>query len=78
MKVAIIGLGYRLGYLGHVFTEMDPDFQITGYYDPAPAGLATLQEHGISAGISHPSAEALVKAAKASISAWGSERAFTP
>jgi len=62
MKVAIIGLGYRLGYLGHVFTEMDPDFQITGYYDPAPAGLATLREHGISPGISHPSAEALVKA----------------
>lgn len=38
MKVAIIGLGYRLGYLGHVFTEMDPDFQIVGYYDPAPPG----------------------------------------
>lgn len=34
MKVAIIGLGY----LGHVFTEMDPDFQIVGYYDPAPPG----------------------------------------
>lgn len=62
MKVAIIGLGYRLGYLGHVFNQMDPDFQITGYYDPAPAGLATLQEHGIPAGISHPSPEALVKA----------------
>ena len=62
MKVAIIGLGYRLGYLGHVFTEMDPDFQIVGYYDPAPAGLPTLQEHGISPGVSHPSPEALIKA----------------
>ncbi|MBA4489221.1 Gfo/Idh/MocA family protein [Paracoccus sp. S1E-3] len=62
MKVAIIGLGYRLGYLGHVFTEMDPNFEIVGYYDPAPAGLATLQEHGISPGISHPSPEALIKA----------------
>lgn len=64
MKVAIIGLGYRLGYLGHVFTEMHPDFQIVGYYDPAPAGLPTLQEHGISPGVSHPSPEALIKAGR--------------
>lgn len=62
MKVAIIGLGYRLGYLGHVFKEMDPDFEIVGYYDPAPAGLATLTEQGISAGVSHASPEALVRA----------------
>ncbi len=62
MRVAIIGLGFRLGYLGHVFREMDPDFQIVGYYDPAPAGMATLEEHGIAAGISHESPEALVKA----------------
>ena len=31
MKVAIIGLGYRLGYLGHVFSVLDPDFEIVGY-----------------------------------------------
>lgn len=62
MRVAIIGLGYRLGYLGHVFREMDPDFQIVGYYDPAPAGMAVLQEHGIPTGIAHDSPEALVKA----------------
>ncbi len=62
MRVAIIGLGFRLGYLGHVFNEMDPDFEIVGYFDPEPAGMATLNEHGISAGISHPSPEALVKA----------------
>ncbi|WP_283176656.1 Gfo/Idh/MocA family oxidoreductase [Gemmobacter sp. 24YEA27] len=62
MRVAIIGLGFRLGYLGHVFREMDPDFEIVGYYDPAPAGMATLTEHGIPAGIPHESPEALVKA----------------
>lgn len=62
MRVAIIGLGFRLGYLGHVFREMDPDFEIVGYYDPAPAGMATLTEHGIPAGTSHESPEALVKA----------------
>ncbi len=62
MRVAIIGLGFRLGYLSHVFREMDPDFQITGYYDPAPAGMAVLTEHGISAGVAHDSPEALIKA----------------
>ena len=62
MKVAIIGLGFRLGYLGHVFNEMDPDFEIIGYYDPAPAGLATLQKHGINAGKQFGSPEELIAA----------------
>lgn len=62
MRVAIIGLGFRLGYLGHVFTEMDPDFRIVGYHDPNPAGMAVLQEHNISAGKSYDSAEELVRA----------------
>ena len=62
MKVAIIGLGYRLGYLGHVFNEMDPDFQIVGYFDPEPFGLPTLTEHGIDPGTRYESPEALVKA----------------
>ncbi len=50
MKVAIIGLGFRLGYLGRVFSEIDPSFEIVGYVDPAPAGLKGLTEAGISAG----------------------------
>lgn len=50
MKVGIIGLGFRLGYLGYVFSEIDKDFEIVGYVDPAPAGLPGLQEKGISAG----------------------------
>lgn len=62
MKVAIIGLGYRLGYLGYVFREIDPAFEIVGYFDPAPAGLPTLVEHGISPGTRHESPEALVAA----------------
>ncbi len=76
MKVAIIGLGFRLGYLGHVFNEMDPDFQIVGYYDPAPAGLPTLQEHGIDPGKSFGSPEELVKAGGFDLLMIGSPNLF--
>ena len=48
MKVAVIGLGFRLGYLGQVFKDIDPDFEIVGYVDPEPAGLAGLLEAGVS------------------------------
>lgn len=62
MKVGIIGLGYRLGYLGQVFKEIDPDFEITGYFDPEPAGLANLNKHNVPAGMAYDSPEALIKA----------------
>ena len=41
---------------------MDPDFQIVGYFDPDPAGMAVLKEHGIAAGKSYGSPEELVRA----------------
>jgi len=60
VKVGIVGLGYRLGYLGFVFNALDPDFQIVGYVDPAPAGMAELDEHGISAGKQYATPEELI------------------
>lgn len=64
VKVAIIGLGHRLGYLGYVFNALDPDFEIVGYVDPAPAGMAELQEHGISAGTQYATPEEMIRNAK--------------
>lgn len=60
MRVGIIGLGFRLGYLGNVFAEMDPDFQIVGYVDPDPAGMERLVEGGIPAGTSYATPEELI------------------
>lgn len=60
MKVAIVGLGFRLGYLGRILSQIDPDFEIVGYVDPAPAGMAALAEHGISAGTAYDAPEALI------------------
>ncbi|MEK1866852.1 MAG: Gfo/Idh/MocA family oxidoreductase, partial [Ensifer adhaerens] len=60
MKVGIIGLGFRLGYLGYVFKAMDESFEIAGYVDPNPAGLATLTEKGISPGKAYATPEELI------------------
>ncbi|MGV3490594.1 MAG: Gfo/Idh/MocA family protein [Devosia sp.] len=60
MKVGIIGLGYRLGYLAHVFSVQSPDFSVVGYVDPAPAGLPYTQEHDIPVGTAYDTLEALL------------------
>ncbi|MDQ0456449.1 Gfo/Idh/MocA family protein [Rhizobium paknamense] len=60
MKVAIIGLGFRMGYLGRVFAELDPTFEIVGYADPSPAGLPGLTEAGIPVGKRYETPEALI------------------
>ncbi|ODT73135.1 MAG: oxidoreductase [Pelagibacterium sp. SCN 63-23] len=60
MRVGIVGLGFRLGYLARVFSAARTDFQIVGYVDPAPAGLPYAQEHGVSVGQAYGSLEALI------------------
>ena len=60
MRVGIIGLGFRLGYLARVFTAARADFSIAGYVDPAPAGLPYTQEHGIAVGKRYDTLDALL------------------
>lgn len=60
MKVGIIGLGFRLGYLGETFRDIDPGFEIVGYVDQEPAGLPQLERAGIPAGHQFDTPEALV------------------
>ena len=62
MKVGIIGLGFRLSNVVNELRNADPDFSITGYYDPAPAGLPNLQRFGIPAGQAFDSVEGLLNA----------------
>ena len=72
MRVGIIGLGYRLGYLARIFSAARPDFTIAGYVDPAPAGLAYTVEHGISVGTQFGSLEALLDSEKLDLLMVGS------
>lgn len=60
MKVGIIGLGFRLGYLGYVFKAVDENFEIVGYVDPDPAGLPGLVAKGVSAGKAYATPEELI------------------
>ncbi|MGV8936665.1 MAG: Gfo/Idh/MocA family protein [Allorhizobium sp.] len=72
MKVGIVGLGFRLGYLGNLLSEIDPDFEIVGYVDPAPAGLPGLAEKGVSAGNSYATPEDLIAGEKCDLLMIGS------
>ncbi|MBJ3786131.1 Gfo/Idh/MocA family protein [Devosia sediminis] len=60
MRVGIVGLGYRLGYLARIFSAARDDFEIVGYVDPAPAGLSYATEHGVSVGKSFDSLEQMI------------------
>jgi len=60
MKVGIVGLGFRLGYLGEIFKDIDPELEIVGYVDPEPAGLPQLERAGISPGRQYATPEALI------------------
>jgi predicted dehydrogenase len=60
MRVGVVGLGFRLGYLAHIFSVAHDDFEIVGYVDPAPAGLPYTQEHRVSVGKSYDTLEELI------------------
>jgi predicted dehydrogenase len=50
MKVGIVGLGYRLGYLARIFQASLPDFRVVGYVDPEPAGLSYTKQFDVPVG----------------------------
>jgi predicted dehydrogenase len=72
MRVGIIGLGYRLGYLARIFSAARPDFSIAGYVDPAPAGLPYATEHGVSVGTQFGSLEEMLDSEKLDLLMVGS------
>lgn len=60
MRVGIIGLGFRLGYLAHVFSEAVKDFEFVAHVDPHPAGLSYAEDRGVSVGKAYDSLEAML------------------
>lgn len=72
MKVGIIGLGFRLGYLSRVFTQMVPDFEVVAYVDDAPAGADYAAEHGVSIGPAYATLEEMLEKAEFDVLMVGS------
>ncbi|MEI8634267.1 Gfo/Idh/MocA family oxidoreductase [Vibrio sp. PP-XX7] len=60
MKVGIVGLGFRLSHVAKELKKADPEFTITGYVDPAPAGLPNLKEFEIDPGTAYDSLEEML------------------
>jgi predicted dehydrogenase len=69
MRVGIVGLGFRLGYLSRVFTVEVPGFEIVGYVDPDPAGRPYAEKHGVSLGKSYETLETMLQA-ESSTCSW--------
>ncbi|MGN6683231.1 MAG: Gfo/Idh/MocA family protein [Devosia sp.] len=72
MRVGIVGLGFRLGYLARVFSLASQDFEIVGYVDPAPAGLPYTQKHGVAVGRQYASLDQMLDEAKLDLLMVGS------
>ena len=72
MRIGIVGLGYRLGYLARVFSLANEDFTVVGYVDPAPAGLPYTKQHGVSVGKHYDSLEAMLDEAQLDLLMVGS------
>jgi predicted dehydrogenase len=72
MRVGIVGLGFRLGYLAPLFRAARPDFTVVGHVDPAPAGLPRMQAAGMSAGTAYESLERMLAAEKLDLLMVGS------
>ncbi len=60
MRLAIIGLGQRMGAVLSALKVVGARFSIDGYFDPTPAGLVQLAEAGIHSGEVYRSAEQAV------------------
>jgi predicted dehydrogenase len=60
MRVGIIGLGYRLGYLVEIAVNSIPGVTVAGYVDPSPFGLPRLEKAGIATGTRYDTPEALL------------------
>ena len=49
MKIGIVGLGARVGYLARIAVQQVPGARLVGYVDPTPYGMPELT--GIATGL---------------------------
>ena len=72
MRVGIVGLGYRLGYLARIFSATLADFEIVAHVDPEPFGLKYTEQFEIPVGQRYESLEAMLAGEKLDLLMVGS------
>ena len=72
MRVGIVGLGYRLGYLARIFSATLADFQVVAHVDPEPFGLSYTTQHDIPVGSRYETLEAMLEGEKLDLLMVGS------
>jgi predicted dehydrogenase len=59
-RIAVIGLGQRIAHVLGAMVEVGWMLEVAGYADPAPVGLAILEQFGIEPGRAYPDETALL------------------
>ncbi|MBI1196948.1 MAG: gfo/Idh/MocA family oxidoreductase [Phenylobacterium sp.] len=59
-RIAVIGLGMRLGMFLRAAHAEGWDYELAGHVDPSPVGAPLLAEQGIEAGVAYPDVAALL------------------
>jgi len=72
MRVGIVGLGYRLGYLARIFSATLSDFQVVAHVDPEPFGLTYTTQYDIPVGTHYETLEAMLAGEKLDLLMVGS------
>jgi len=72
MRVGIVGLGYRLGYLARIFSATLSDFQVVAHVDPEPFGLKYTTQYDIPVGSHYETLEAMLAGEKLDLLMVGS------
>jgi predicted dehydrogenase len=72
MRVGIVGLGYRLGYLARIFSATLSDFQVVAHVDPEPFGLTYTTQFDIPVGTHYETLEAMLAGEKLDLLMVGS------
>jgi predicted dehydrogenase len=73
MRVGIVGLGYRLGYLARIFSvTLGADFSVVAHVDPEPFGLSYTEQYDVPTGRGYATLEEMLAAEKLDLLMVGS------
>ena len=73
MRVGIVGLGYRLGYLARIFSAtLGDNFTVVAHVDPEPFGLSYTEKYDVPTGKHYETLDGMLKGEKLDLLMVGS------